>query len=136
MSSDELKISAVMHAFPHAVGIDQPLSVAKEMMRKHGIRHLPVQKGGQLVGILSDRDINYALATIDREATDISVEDSCTPDPYVVEPDVSVEKVARYMASEQIGCALIAEKSKLLGIFTTVDVCRVLADSLAGKLIQ
>ena len=38
-------IQAVMTTFPHSIGVDQTLQVAKEMLREHGVRHLPVQRG-------------------------------------------------------------------------------------------
>ena len=55
-------IAEVMTKFPHSVGADQPISVARSMMKEHRVRHLPVQEGGQLVGILSDRDVQVALS--------------------------------------------------------------------------
>lgn len=40
------------------------------------------------------------------------------------------------MAQEHIGCTLVTEKGKLVGVFTTVDACRVLAEVLSGRLEQ
>ena len=45
------KIDKYMTPMPHTIGYDIPLKTALEMMRNHGIRHLPVQKGGKLVGV-------------------------------------------------------------------------------------
>jgi len=41
------------------ITIDSSLNVqdAQEIMRSWGVRHLPVVENGQLVGVLSDRDI-------------------------------------------------------------------------------
>jgi acetoin utilization protein AcuB len=41
---------------------DQSLRMAKERMRKHNIRRLPVVRDGKLVGILTDRDVRQAWA--------------------------------------------------------------------------
>jgi acetoin utilization protein AcuB len=43
---------------PYMVGPYEPLPKAHELMREHGLRHLPVMDQGALVGILSDRDLN------------------------------------------------------------------------------
>jgi len=133
MERENIIIEDVMHPFPHAIGDHETLHVAKEMMTEYGIRHLPVQRGGQLLGILSDRDINYVLASEKKAIDRIPIKDSYTEDPYIVEPHVPLRRVANRMAEERIGCALIAQDDKLLGIFTTVDACRTLADLLNHK---
>ena len=40
---------------PRTIGFDIPLEKDREMIHEHKIRHLPVLKGGKLVGILSER---------------------------------------------------------------------------------
>lgn len=129
----KLEIQAVMTPFPHSVGINQPLDIAKKLMLDHGVRHLPVQDGGQLVGVVSDRDINFALAVDKKTASQETVAEVCTLEPYVVEPTAAVDQVARRMANDHIGCAIVTQGSKLVGIFTTVDACRTLAEALTGK---
>jgi len=125
-----MQVKAVMTAFPHTVGLEQPLQVAKAMMHEYQVRHLPVQHGGRLTGVITDRDIHFALG-IDRVSADeLTVDDAYTTDPYVVSPDEDLKTVATKMAAEGIGCALVVEGDKLTGIFTTVDACRTLAELL------
>jgi acetoin utilization protein AcuB len=137
MAKKSIKIESVMHPFPHSIGAGLNLEQAKEMMSEHNIRHLPVQEGGRLKGILTDRDINFALAMDKVDAEQILVRDAFTEDPYVVTEGEDVARVARKMAVEHIGCALITTKNESLsGIFTTVDACRVLAEVLSERYDQ
>jgi CBS domain-containing protein len=46
---------------PDTIGPDAPPREALEMMRRHGYRHLPVVEGGELIGMVSVRDL-YAAA--------------------------------------------------------------------------
>ncbi|MEZ0248272.1 MAG: CBS domain-containing protein [Thermoproteus sp.] len=49
------------------VDVDDPLSKAADLMRRHNIRHIVVTKEGKLYGVLSIRDLIYedhALKTI------------------------------------------------------------------------
>jgi CBS-domain-containing membrane protein len=46
-----------MTPFPWHVHLDDHLGHAREVMRERGIRHLPVTDDGELVGIVTDRDI-------------------------------------------------------------------------------
>lgn len=133
MSRKDPSIKSVMQPFPHSIGDHESLEAAQEMMARLGIRHLPVQRGGELLGILSDRDINFILAQRREAPENIAVKDSYTEDPYVVEPNVGLSHVVRRMADEKIGCAMVVEQDKLVGIFTTVDACRTLAELLAEK---
>lgn len=121
------EIRELMTAMPHSIGYDQKLALAQEMMKKYSIRHLPVQKGGNLVGILSERDINLALALDQDYADRLIVEDVSTSEPYIVSPDTKLSEVASKMSVEKIGCTLVVENKKLVGIYTTVDACRDLA---------
>ena len=134
--SKRLQIQTVMSHFPHAIGVDQPTSVAEKMMEEHNIRHLPVQDTGRLIGVVTSRDIDFARARDAGEMEHAFVRDIFTNEPYIVEPTTPISAVARHMAHEHIGCALIAEAGKLLGVFTTVDACRTLAESLSGHLEQ
>jgi acetoin utilization protein AcuB len=120
-------IQNFMTTQPHSIGAEQPLAVAREMMRTYGIRHLPVKEGGQLVGILSDRDIDFALRVDAASAEKLKVIDAATSDVYVVPPSAALQSVASKMANDKLGCALVEDSGKLLGIFTTTDACRALA---------
>ncbi|MCB0338081.1 MAG: CBS domain-containing protein [Bdellovibrionales bacterium] len=130
----KLHIEGVMTAFPHSIGIDQNLSLAKKMMREHGVRHLPVQDGGKLVGILSHRDINFALALDKKEPEEVIVEDAFTVEPYIVNRDADLSMVASHMAQNRLGCALVIDGEKLVGIFTATDACRTLAALLRNEI--
>lgn len=125
-----MKIEEAMHEFPHSIGKDQTLDLAKHMFAEYNVRHLPVQWGGELVGILSDRDLNYVRAEEDAALEQTKVGDVCTEEPYVVQKGTLLSDVASVMAADKLGCALVLDKHKLVGIFTTVDACRVLAELL------
>ena len=52
-----LSVRDVMSTELVTVGLAEPARRAWETMRDRRIRHLPVVEKGQLVGILSDRDL-------------------------------------------------------------------------------
>jgi len=119
------KIQKFMTTQPHSIGADQPIDKAISMMKEHGFRHLPVQTGGKLVGVLTDRDLK--LASSFDGAGDFKVEDVMIPDPYCVTPDAALIDVVTHMAEKKYGCALIEqENGKLVGIFTLTDALIVL----------
>lgn len=128
-----LTIESVMHPQPYTINISADLATAISTLKEHGIRHLPVKEANGLVGVLTERDIDFALRVDRKNAEEMLVRDAFTTDPYVVQPKTSVAEVAARMAHDHIGCALIVDGQKLLGIFTTVDACRVLSETLKGN---
>jgi acetoin utilization protein AcuB len=109
------------------------LSIAKQIMAEHGIRHLPVLHQAKIVGIISDRDINLALS-IHPNAKDLLVKDVMTEEPYCVTEDCELTQVATEMANHRYGCAVIEnEQGRAIGIFTTVDALRILGETVGSK---
>lgn len=121
-------IKTVMTPFPYAVDIDDPVTRAEEIMREHGLRHVPVEEAGELVGVATHRDIallvNPALDAKSRAR--IRVRSVCTLHPYVVDLNASLAEVLFEMAGRHIGSTLVVRKGKLVGIFTVTDACRTL----------
>ena len=116
---------------PHTIGSDQTLAQAHKIMRERNLRHLPVLRGGKLIGVLSQRDLLFTetLAGVDIHID--SVTDAMTPDVYTAHPEDAVRDVARVMAARKYGCAVVVENGRLLGIFTVTDALRHLAEALS-----
>ena len=133
MKFEGLAVKTVMHPFPHTISPKHSLKQAIHMMKEHNIRHLPVQDGGDLAGILTERDVDFALRVERKLPEEMLVRDAFTAEPYVVEGEESVARVAGKMAHERLGCALVVQNNQLVGIFTTVDACRTLSELLAGR---
>lgn len=122
-------IQKYMTAIPHTIGKDIALKKAYELMKKEGFRHLPVQDGGALVGIISDRDIKLACSFGDGNT--LTVEDVMSPDPYTVKPEDSLDHVVTEMAEHKYGCAIVQQgNGKVVGIFTATDGLRVFGEVL------
>jgi acetoin utilization protein AcuB len=124
--------SSVMTPFPFVVQTDDSLLYARELMVRHGIRHLPVKRGDELAGVLSDRDLKRALdpdlGLPPKE--ELFVSDVFEPDAYVVDGGEPLDAVLAHMAAEHIGSVLVTKHGHLVGIFTATDACRVFCEHL------
>ena len=123
-------IEQYMTPSPHSIGVEQTLATAEDMMREHGFRHLPVLHGGELVGILSARDLELVEALPDVDRSRVRVEEAMSPVPYTVEPDTELRQVAREMAERKLGSAVVMHGTRVIGVFTTTDALRALTDAL------
>ena len=79
------------------------------------------------MGVITQRDL-YLLETIAGvDLTKDTVDDAMVTDAYSVPPDAPLDEVAAAMAAEKYGCAVVIERGRVIGIFTTTDALRVLA---------
>ena len=132
MKHRELTISERMTRTPHLIGAEQSMTVAHELMRSNGIRHLPVLHGGKLVGLVSQHDL-YLIETLrDVNPDDVRVEEAMTQDVYTVTPKTPLKEVVSEMAERKLGSAVVVEGSKIVGVFTTIDALDTLAGLLAN----
>lgn len=130
----QLLVRDVMTAAPHTIGIGLSLADAAKTMKKFKIRHLPVLDAGALVGILSDRDVQLISSVSQLDASCILVEDAMTQAPWTVSAKTPVAEVAQAMAEKKLGSAVVLDANgRVIGVFTTTDGMRVLAEQLKKK---
>ncbi len=104
---------------------------AMDMIRRRGIRHLPVVEGRQVVGMVTDRDIRQGTAS---PATSLSVHelhylldkmtvaDVMSKPPITIGPDDTVENAARLLLAHRIGGLPVVRDGALVGIITETDI--------------
>lgn len=122
----KLTMKDVMTEQPITVGRTQTLSVAHEMMRENHCRHLPVLEHGELVGVVTQRDLYFLETIAGVDLTKDKVDDAMGADCYAVGPDARVTEVAAEMSRHKYGCAVVIERDRVIGIFTATDALRVL----------
>ncbi len=123
---------SVMTPFPYFVEAGDSLLVARALMVRHEVRHLPVKDGGKLVGVLTDRDLKRALdPDLGLPPKDeLFVRDVFMPDAYAVDTSTPLDCVLEEMANRHMGSVLVTSHGRLAGIFTTTDACRILCGHL------
>jgi len=125
------QVQKFMTPMPHTIGKEIPLKKALEIMRLHAVRHLPVLEDGELVGILTDRDLKLAASF--KGANEMVVDDVMTPEPFAVLPDAPLDQVVLEMAEHKYGCAIVRqENGKVVGLLTATDGLRILGEVLGN----
>ena len=122
-------LSSTMTPFPYSVDPGLSLEVARATMQDHGIGHLPVKEGNELVGVVSDRDL-LRVESEEAGGQGLHVRDLLLGEPFAVDIGTPLQKVVSTMAERRIDCAVVLKEGRLAGIFTTVDACRIFAGLL------
>jgi acetoin utilization protein AcuB len=116
---------------------DDSLSEAVRLMKENKIRHIPVVKGDEVKGIISDRDIKEYSPS---KATSLDVyelhylldktkiKDVMKTGVITTSSDMPVEEAAMIMHDKVIGCLPVVDDNKLVGIISDKDIYRVLVD--------
>jgi len=124
-------VEDVMQREVIAVSPKTTLPEALGLVQKRGIRHVPVVADGELVGIVSDRDLKRVMAspatTLERHElgyllSKLALADFMTRGVVTVGPRHPVEEAARIMLKERISALPVVEAGRLVGILTETDV--------------
>lgn len=97
------------------------------LCRERRIRHVPVVEDGELVGMVSDRDLRSATPALGDPARAealgrITVEEAMMREVFTASPDDPIEVAANEMRERSIGCLPVTDGETLVGIVTTSDV--------------
>jgi CBS-domain-containing membrane protein len=126
-----MKVVDVMTTNPLTVTASECIGQADELMKANRIRQLPVVEAGELVGIVTDRDIRSFLSgsLVEPEAREraraIAVREIMTTEPITLSPDDDLQEAVELLINEKIGGVPVVDETEgLLGIVTYVDVLR------------
>ena len=126
-----MKVRDVMRRPPVTVDPNASMRAAVELMKSHGVRHLPVTEQGRLVGILTDRDIRRAaflpllaqqLSGVERRLQAPRVQDVMTWSVVTIDPEAELVRAGLLMFERRIGSLPVTHEGAVLGIVTERDI--------------
>lgn len=113
-----MKVRFFMTPEPAVIQSDALVEVAKDRMNEIGARHLPVVEGDELVGIISQRDVNNASLAV----LGLPVSRIMSSPPLTVGPDDEIAEAAQIMLSHRIsGLPVVTADGTLTGVITTTN---------------
>ena len=99
------------------------LSEAATMMREINVGSLPVvDDSGDIIGIITDRDITVRAVARGVDPVMAQVIDFMTPNPVTIGPDADVEVAAEIMADAQVRRLPVLQDDRLVGIVALGDL--------------
>ena len=122
------------------VSADDSLSTVEDIMTLGRVRHMPVVRGGRLVGVVSQRDLLRAsLSNLTEFGSEqrraflhvVEINRVMSSPPIVIDPDATPEEAALVMAEKKIGCLPVLEGQLLVGMLTETDLLRYFAGQLS-----
>lgn len=133
-----MKVKDILVRGLKTISSDSSMIEAEKMLTEGRIRHLPVIEGKEIIGIISDRDINRARTVVrSQDKTEMHIQSYKKVSDYMTTPvlklneSVTVEHLTREMIRLKISSFIIEDDSaRPVGIITTEDLLLVLLDKL------
>ena len=119
-----MRVQDVMTEGVETVSPGIPAGDAWVLMRAKRIHHLVVTEGRRVVGVLSDRDAGGLRGqSVRRNRT---VAELMTGRVVTVPPSTPVRKAANLMRGRSIGCLVVTDGARIVGIVTVSDLLELL----------
>ncbi|MCC5859057.1 MAG: CBS domain-containing protein [Ectothiorhodospiraceae bacterium] len=106
----------------------------RDLMDRHGIRHIPILRGDTVVGVISDRDVRIVSGLPEAQKSQVRAGDIMAADPLTVDAATPLDEVAYAMSEKKVGSVIVMdEDSRFLGIFTAIDALNALIEIIRGE---
>jgi CBS domain-containing membrane protein len=131
MNTKTLLVRDVMTKEVITLERNEKLSVADDVMRLGRIRHLPIiDEDGALAGIVSQRDLfhsgllralGYGTHAKGQALGLLVLKEAMKTEVVTVTPAAPLTEAAKIMLEKKIGCLVVVEGQKIVGILTESD---------------
>jgi len=102
---------------------------ASHKMQAGGFRRLPVVADGNLVGIITERDLREHRGHLEHT----KINGVMSGNPLTVSPGTTLEEAAQIMLKRQIGGLPVVDEGRLVGIITASDVLNAFLDVMGAS---
>jgi CBS domain-containing protein len=125
-----------MTANPLSIETSASVVEAARLMRQEHIGSLPVVKGGQLVGMITDRDLALRVVAESADPQSVTVGEVASHDTVTAQPDQDLDEALRLMAHHQVRRLPVAEGGRLVGILAQADVAHGEDREKVGEMVE
>jgi acetoin utilization protein AcuB len=124
-------VKEVMSKNPVTIGPATKLRVLNELMKANDVRHVPVVKNGKMIGIVTEKDIRYAMIPEKIPGKKVpqgwnldhlKVQDIMTDNTITIAQEAQVEEAARIIYGLKIHALPVMKNDKLVGIISVMDI--------------
>ena len=112
----------------HAAAPGDSVYQALQRMSEHGIGFLVVLDGGDLAGVVSERDYARKVVLRDRASKDTPVRDIMTTKVVTVTPDRTIPQCIALMHEHGIRHLPVVEGRKVIGVLSVRDLLRAVVE--------
>jgi CBS domain-containing protein len=130
-----MSVREIMATDIEVVDRNDTLRTVEERMTTKQLRHLPVLEQGEIVGLVTQRDLfkaamssamGYGAKAQQAYLQSVRVKEIMVYPVVTVAPDTAVAAAVDLILTKGIGCLPVVEGTRLIGIVTKTDLLRYL----------
>ena len=107
-----------------SIGPDASVFDALKLMAEKDVGALVVLDGGNLVGIISERDYARKIALLGRASPTTQVKEIMTTDVVCVDPEQNVDQCMALVTEKRVRHLPVLENGKLIGLISIGDLVK------------
>jgi CBS domain-containing protein len=119
-----------------SVEADQPIVEAIRIMAERHIGALPVLRGGELVGLLSERDYARKVVLLGRSSSDTPVSQIMSSPVVTVTPDDTIQRCMEIMTERRFRHLPVVQGSAMVGMISIGDCVRAVIEEQQDTIQQ
>lgn len=120
----------------HSIGPDAPVIDAIRTMAEHGIGALLVMEGGQLVGLISERDYARKVVLQGRSSRDTPVRAVMSDQVVTVDPFDTVDDCMRTVTERRVRHLPVVQDGQVVGVVSIGDLVKAVIEDQRVELDQ
>jgi CBS domain-containing protein len=120
-----VKVGELKTENPVSMDSEENVMQAARLMNEKGIASVLVRRKGELVGIITDRDIITRVVSKGLDVEKIRVAEVMSSPLITIEDDASVDDAAKKMAEHGIRRLAVEKDNRKVGIISESDIIRV-----------
>ena len=130
-----MQVREIMATDIEVVDRNDNLRTVEERMATKQLRHLPVLEQGEIVGLVTQRDLfkaamssamGYGAKAQQAYLQSVRVKEIMVYPVVTVSPDTSVAAATDLIIAKGIGCLPVVDDNRLIGMVTKTDLLRCL----------
>jgi CBS domain-containing protein len=122
------EILALKGAVLYTISPDKTLAEAVATMSEQDVGSLVCFSKGQMVGMLTFREVLKAISTAGSQWQTLPVSEIMITEPYVGRPDMDVFALRQYMVDKHMRYLPVMEDNTLMGVISFHDVAKAMIE--------
>lgn len=117
-----MKIKDIMTKDVATLNVEDSVEQAAQLMKEYNVGSVPVCRGENVVGIITDRDIAIRSVAEGDNSKNIKVKDIMSSNPATANPEMDIHEAARIMSERQVRRLPVVDNNNLVGIVALGDL--------------